>query len=153
VLALSCTSQKQWKHSEIHGATAQFSSHRLTYSEPHSFCPIQLEIIRKSNSLKGYLLVQQKPLPPHENDPEKSLISVEIEGLIESHFVIRYKDGYKAIIPEDLLKKILNALSQGIPAIISCSNHKLILSPEGFLPKYQQFQKNRSLPQLIHSPF
>lgn len=153
VLAFGCTSQGNWKHSQIDGAEPQFTSHRLSYHPSDTFHPMRFEIIRKSSFCKGYLITEQKPIPPYEQDLQKAFVSLTIEGNTSSYIVTRYEEGYRLLLPQELIDTLIASLSQGKTTVLEVANDKVILSPEGFTVRYKEFQKNFSLSKFVHSPF
>jgi len=153
VIACSCSSQGNWKHSQINGAEPHFSSHRLSYLPSNTFHPLKLEIIRNSKSCKGYLVIEQKPIPPVGEDLQKAIVHVTIDNNAQSYVVSRYQEGYRLLLSQELLQTLIQSLSEGKSITLEVANHSTVLSPEGFLSRYKEFQKDFHISKFVHSPF
>lgn len=153
VIACSCSSQGNWKHSQINGAEPHFSSHRLSYLPSNTFHPLKFEIIRNSKSCKGYLVTEQKPIPPYAEDLKKAIVHVTIDNMTQSYVVSRYQEGYRLLLSQELLETLIQSLSAGKSITIEVANHITVLSAEGFSSGYKEFQKDFHLSKFVHSPF
>jgi len=114
---------------------------------------MKLEIIRKNRRHTAYLSVGSRAIPPLRENTKQAEIWVQIGDEKNSYIVSRYEGGQRLLLPENLLEKILDTLKGGTEIAIQASGYSLKLSPEGFAPQYEKFQKTSKVPKLIHSPF
>lgn len=150
---VACTPKSHWNLSQIDGGSSQFNSSRLSYSIANTSNPLQMEIIRREKSCKGYLFVKGRTLIEHPEHPKRSLLLVQIKEETSSHLVSRYEGGHRLLLPDDLLEKILKALQEGTEVTLKTSGYHTVLNPTGFSSSYEKWQKNTRFSSFIKSPF
>ncbi len=147
----ACTPQGHWKHAYLNTGT-EFSSSKLAYVFPDPHNSIHLEILRSETSCTGYLFVHSHPIASVSTDPKKALVSLQVGDNVSSFLAIRHEGGHRLLLPEDMLEKVLLALSQDQTVLLETSGYKAKLSPEGFSRVYAKFQNPSKFPRLIQLP-
>lgn len=151
-IAVSCTPKSHWKHSQIDGGS-QYSSSRLSYVVLNTPNALQLEVIRREKTCKGYLFVQGRKLPEDPKHPKQTPVFIQIEDTIESYLATRYAGGHRLLLPEDLVYKLLDALEKGSHVTVKTSGYATTLDPNGFSSHYANWKKNSHFSSFIKTSF
>ncbi len=151
--SIACTPKSNWKHTHIEGSSDQHNSSRLSYGISNTHNTLQMEVIHRKQSYKGYLFVQGRVIPEAEGNPRLALVSVSIEGIKESFLVPRYEGGQRLSLPEDLLKKILQNLEEGTEVTLQVAGYLTTLDPNGFSSLYEKWKKNPYFHPFVKTSF
>ena len=151
--SIACTPKSNWKHTQIEGSSDEHNSSRLSYGIFNTHNTLQMEIIHRKHSYKGYLFVQGRIIPEAEGNPRLALVSVSIEGIKESYLVPRYEGGHRLSLPKDLLQKILQNLEKGREVTLQVPGYLTTLDPNGFSSLYEKWKKNPSFHPFIKTSF
>lgn len=151
-LLTACASSNNWRHGHVNSGTSDFSSSRLSYTNPNPSQGMDLEIIRTNKASRGYLAVHSHPILPYEKDPKKALVSLQIEHESFSCIASRHEGGHRVLLPEEIVQKIILSLMNGKEVLIETSGYKAQISPEGFSDHYLKFQNPSNMKNLIKMP-
>ncbi|MES2199308.1 MAG: hypothetical protein V4489_03990 [Chlamydiota bacterium] len=153
LISTACAPKSHWKHSQIDGSSSQHDSSRLSYKTPNTHNTLQMEIIHRKKSCKGYLFVQGRVIPESKDHPKQALISMQIAGETTSYLVPRYEGGHRLSLPEDLLQKILQTLEEGKEVTLLTSGYLTTLDPKGFSSIHEKWKKNSYFHSFIKTSF
>ena len=157
-LLTACSSSRFWNHGYIQSGP-EFSSSRLSYTDPDRQNGIHLEIIKHyMNTYTGYLFVHSHPIQPYKHDIKKALISIRMTDKDEhqqlfSYIATRYEGGQRVRLPEEALHTLLEAFHQKKNVWIEASGYQTKICLEGFASQFTSFQTPPRFPKFIQSPF
>lgn len=151
--SVACSPKSNWKHSQIEGSSDEYNSSRLSYCLSNTHNTLQMEVIHRKRSYKGYLFVKGRVIPEAEGNPRLALVSLSIKGLKETYLVPRYEGGHRLSLPDDLLQKILENLEKGSEVTLQVPGYLTTLDPNGFSSLYEKWKKNPYFHPFIKTSF
>jgi hypothetical protein len=128
-IATACSSKENWKYTQLEGTHTA----RLSYSTQNE--PF-LEIFKIEDKYHGYLYIphiqkKQKEIPLHLHIKDEQL----------TYLAIEHKGGHKLLLSEEVIEKILSALSEQNIVSIETLGYKSTLNPSGFEQAHKKLQK------------
>lgn len=135
---VSCSQATPWSINHIKTGNACFDSSELCYRSSDPANGLDLEMIRTQESLRLYLSVRSRIIPPYKNNPQEAIVEVLANGEKHRFIAFRHEGGQRVLLPEECQNLILSQLKDNHPVAISLSGYKNIIEPTSFSSFYEQ---------------
>ena len=145
-IASGCSHRSKWKQGNIPGASAEFSSSRISYREEENGpC---FELIQTKFGIKGYITTRGKPFPSGE-------IPVRIQkGKEEKTFLSkRYEGGQKLRFPDEAIRFLLESSQDTLPVMIHVGESMMTIDPKELQKYLLQARRAFSISDFCKLPF
>ena len=138
-----------WQHSSIRNGNPQYDLAKLIYPSSNPNSGIKLEMIRNGKEVHAYINVKQYDLPPYENNPHQTLLTIETNRITKT-FVIPLLEGkQRARLTDTCLDYLLQTLELKPSVTLSSGHFSETLNATNFSRHYDALlrQPHRLLPE------
>jgi hypothetical protein len=136
----------------MHSSDQNHRSTRLSYFSHDPLHGIDLEFLQTPEHLKAYLNVHSMPVPPISGNPKSSLVKLKIHTETLSFQAYRLEGGQRFLLPDEITKTLIEALTNGQEVSISLSGYNSLVKAEDFSKKFEHFQHPFPLKNPFHLP-
>jgi hypothetical protein len=150
---LSCCSKpSHWSSSHVKTGSSAFDSSELCFRTTDPVNGLDLAMIRTKESLRLYLEVRSRAIPPYQNNPKQALVEVLIGSDKYSFIGFRHEGGQRLLLPNDCQEIVLDSLKNNITVTFHLSGYKAVIDPKDFEAKFKKLG-SPPLSNPFHLPF
>lgn len=140
----SCSkSSHQWICEKTLTHDPCYDSMRIILPSRNHFRELELELTQGAYC-KMYINVFSIELPEDPDCPNKTKVSLSVDGNSKIVYADRLKGGQRLLLPPDTTQMIIDSLLEGKPLSLSVSRYKAEIIPDRFSNFYQALEKMKS---------
>ena len=133
-----CNKSSHWSTNHVKTGSSAFDSSELCYRTSDPANGLDLAMIRTKDTLRFYLAVRSRSIPPYQNNPKQALVEILIDNNKYIFIAARHEGGQRLLLPEECQQLVLDSLKNNLSVTFQLSGYQAFIEPSDFETQFKK---------------